>query len=51
MHFTLLEINCLDEKLAHENIVKGECTLKLFTFCPFLDFLQSVFYSNATNTL
>jgi hypothetical protein len=29
----------------------GECTLRWLTFCPFLDFLQNVLYSNATNTL
>jgi hypothetical protein len=29
----------------------GESTLRWFIFCPFLDFFQSVSYSNAINTL
>jgi hypothetical protein len=29
----------------------GECTLRWLTFCPFLDFIHNVFYSNATKTL
>jgi hypothetical protein len=34
-----------------DGLLLGECTLRWLTFCPFLDFLQNVLYSNATNTL
>ncbi len=31
--------------------VKARCKLQKFTFCDLMDFLQNVFYSNATNAL
>ncbi len=45
------KLPCRLENVRLNMVMVGECTLRWLIFCLFLDFLQNLLYSSATNTL